>query len=61
MVTLGPPLYVLFQQAQEALARLPGGMAAQMLVQTAAALLIMGMLYLGIHQLADVKMEKDRD
>nr|BBH92947.1 hypothetical protein KTA_11460 [Thermogemmatispora argillosa] len=61
MVILGLPLYMLFQLAQEALARLPGGMAAQMLVQTAAALLIMGMLYLGIHQLADVKMEKDRD
>lgn len=61
MVILGLPLYILFLQAQEALARLPGGMAAQMLVQTAAALLIMGMLYLGIHQLADVKMEKDHD
>ncbi|WP_376793848.1 hypothetical protein [Thermogemmatispora sp.] len=61
MVVLGLPFYMLFQLAQEALVRLPGGAATQIFVQTVAALLIMGMLYPVIHWLAELKMEKDRD
>lgn len=61
MTVLGLPFYMLFQLAQSTLAQLPGGDSTRLLVQFSATLALLAALYIAIHQLNRLRMEKDRD